>query len=132
LALGAKDLLCPAGRFPSHKSSRIAGAVIGLSVTALLWQGGRLLSSLAAFVLWLGFSMMSAVATAGFTSQSLGDHAAGRASVIEQAADLLRNTLSVAAAKMAVASAMQARDQECGKVGPNCRQRVAEAQSMAG
>jgi hypothetical protein len=33
---------------------------------------------------------------------------------------------AVAAAKMAVASAMQARDQECSRVGPNCRQRVAE------
>jgi hypothetical protein len=47
-----------------------AGAVIGLSITALLWQGGRLLSSLAAFVLWVGFSAMSAIATAGFKSVS--------------------------------------------------------------
>src|SRR5262249_54521656 len=41
-----------------------AGAVIGLSVTALLWQAGHFLPAFAAFVLWVGFSMMSAIATA--------------------------------------------------------------------
>src|SRR5690348_2457145 len=104
-----------------------AGAVIGLSITALLWQGGRLLSAAAAFLLWVGFSVMSAIATAGFTSQSIGDFAAGRASVIEAATDQRQQRLEkIASGKMAVAAAMVARDQECGRVGPNCRQRVAE------
>src|SRR5262249_12807398 len=64
---------------------------------------------------------------AGFTSQSLGDHAAGRLAVIEQAADLRTQRIeAVAAAKMAVAAAMQARDQECAKLGPHCRERTSE------
>jgi hypothetical protein len=103
------------------------GAVIGLSVAALLWQTRHLLSSLAAFVLWVGFSMMSAIATAGFTSQSLGDFAAGRASAIEAAADLRgQRADKIAAAKLAVTNGITARQQECDKVGPNCRQRIAE------
>jgi hypothetical protein len=102
-------------------------AVIGLSVTALLWQSGRFLSSLAAFMLWIGFAMMSVIAIAAFTATSFGDFAAGRASVIETAIDLRQQRVDkIEAARTAVASAITARDQECGRVGDNCRARVRE------
>jgi len=104
-----------------------ASAIILLSVAAMLWRDRHWLSSLTALVLWIGAAGWSMIATAGFTSQAIGDVAAGRASVIEQSADLRQQRLEkIASTKMAVASAMMARDQECGKVGPNCRQRVAE------
>jgi hypothetical protein len=60
------------------------------------------------------------IATAGFTSQSIGDHAAGRSAVIEQAIDLrTQRADAIAAAKQAVANAITARGQECGKVEKN-------------
>ena len=98
--------------------------MIGLSVTALLWQGGRLLSSLTSFLLWIGFSVMSAIATAGFTSTSIGDHTAGRASTIEAATDQRQQRLDrIAAAKLAVTTAESDRDAECKTGdGPRCRE----------
>src|SRR5262245_49455694 len=46
---------------------------------------------------------------------------------IEQAVDLrTQRAEAIAAAKSAVAQAITARDQECGKVGENCRKRIAE------
>jgi hypothetical protein len=102
-------------------------AVILLSISALLWKDRHWLFSLVAFVAWIGAAAWSMIATAGFTSQLIGDATAARGAVIEQAADLrTQRADAIAIAKMAVASAIAARDQECGKVGPNCRQRVAE------
>ena len=67
------------------------------------------------------------IATAGFTSQLIGDATAARGAVTEQATDLrTQRADAIPIAKVAVANAIAARDQECGKVGPNCRQRVAE------
>jgi hypothetical protein len=104
-----------------------AGAVILLSVAAALWQSRHPLWSAFAFVSWLGFTAASMIATAGFTSTAIGDHAAGRTAVIEQSMDLrTQRAETIAAAKAAVANAVTARDQECGKVGENCRKRVAE------
>src|SRR5262245_39209357 len=101
------------------------GAVILLSVAAALWQARHPMWSVLALAAWIGFTAASMIATAGFTSQSIGDHAAGRSAAIEQASDLrTQRAEAIAAAKAAVANAITARDQECGKVGENCRKRV--------
>jgi hypothetical protein len=103
------------------------GAVILLSVAARLWQARHPMWSSLAFVSWLGFTGASMIATAGFTSQAIGDHAAGRGAVIEQASDQrTQRAEAIEVAKAAVATAITARDQECGKVGENCRKRIAE------
>jgi hypothetical protein len=103
------------------------GAVILLSVSARLWQARHRLWSGVAFASWLGFTSASMIATAGFTSQSIGDHAAGRGAAIEQASDhRTQRAEAIEIAKAAVANAMTARDHECGKVGENCRKRIAE------
>src|SRR5262245_21858070 len=91
------------------------GAVILLSVAARLWQVRHRLWSTVAFASWLGFTAASAIATAGFTWQAIGDHAAGRSAAIEQASDLrTQRADAIATAKAAVANAIVARDQECG------------------
>jgi len=102
-------------------------AVILFSVAALLWMDRYRLFALLAFALWLGAAAWSMISSAGFTSTLIGDAMAARGAVIEQATDLrTQRADAIAVAKAAVAGAITARDQECGKVGPNCRQRVTE------
>src|SRR5262245_5299480 len=98
------------------------GAVILLSVAARLWQARHPLWSLIAFVAWVGFTVPSMIATASFTSTAIGDHAAGRTAVIEQAMDQRsQRAEAVASAKAAGANPIGARGQERGRGGEHAR-----------
>jgi hypothetical protein len=80
------------------------GAVILLGVAAALWQARHPLWSVIAFASWVGFTLASMIASAGFTATAINDHAAGRGAVIEQVTDLrTQRAEAIAAAKTAVA-----------------------------
>src|SRR5262249_2987636 len=102
-------------------------AVSLLSAGAVLWRDGHWGAAVGSFLTWLIFAPLSVIPTAADAAQVLADRAAARGAGIVQSADRRPQRLEkIASSKMAVAAAMVARDQECGKVGPNCRQRVAE------
>src|SRR5262245_44890171 len=114
------------------------------SATALLWRDGRHGAAVTAAGITVVAFGMTLLATIGFVSTHMGDAVALRGSVAFDRTGLVerierlraeRERLgsvalvgpeSAVAARAAVAEPMVARDQECDRVGPNCRKRVGE------
>lgn len=80
---------------------------------------------------------MTALTSLGFASTNIGEAVTGRGAAIHQRASLLEDVERLKAERVslppftptseqAVTAATIARDQECGRVGDNCRRRVAE------
>jgi hypothetical protein len=124
-------------------------AMVSPAAAGHLWAARQRLSALALWAIWLGATGMMLLATSGFSARELGDAVAGRDRQVTESHDLVaeinrlnseRSRLEeasmatagqVAAARAAVAAATRSHDEECGstdhpRVGPNCRQRVAE------
>jgi len=124
-------------------------AVIGLTidgatmllpaVIAALWMRRRIVLTLAAVPVYGLALTMTAISALGFASQNIGDAVAGRTAATND-----RATFSADAARLraeraalvfvpttqsAVDAATTARDQECERVGENCRKRVLELAS---
>jgi hypothetical protein len=105
-------------------------------VTAGLWARQRYVLAVTALALYVLAVPMTLLASLGFASTNVGDAVTGRAAAVRQRAESLeeierlkteRARLQFApATEQAVVAATIARDQECGRVGDNCRRRVAE------
>jgi len=105
-----------------------------------LWQQSRrglAFAGCCMYAVAVGMTLLTAV---GFAATNIDDAVAGRdasaasrGALIEEIDRLKaerRRLVFLPADQNAVAAAKLARDQECGRVGPNCRQRVAELNAV--
>ena len=102
-----------------------------------LWARRRFVLMATALSVYLLAVVMTALASLGFASTHIGDAVTGRSAATELRAALLGELARRKAERaglagftptsaQAVTAAEIARNQECGRVGPNCRARVAE------
>jgi hypothetical protein len=137
-------------KFGRTSEAGLVFAVVGLvtdtitlvlpATVMVLWQRGRrglALTGSCMYVIAVAMTLLTAV---GFAATNIDDAIAGRGAAAAQRTALLddisrlkaeRNALVFMPADHgAIAAAQTARDQECGRVGPNCRQRVAELNAV--
>lgn len=105
-----------------------------------LWQQSRRGLALAGCCMYAIAVAMTLLTAVGFAATNIDDAVAGRDAAAANRGALLDeiNRLKAERARLvflptdqsAVAAAKLARDQECGRVGPNCRQRVAELNAV--
>jgi hypothetical protein len=137
-------------KFGRTSESGVVFAVVGLvtdtitlvlpATVMVLWQQrrrGLALTGCCMYAIAVAMTLLTAV---GFAATNIDDAIAGRdAATVRREAlrdDIVRlkaerNGLVFAPIEpSAVTAAQVARDQECGRVGPNCRQRVAELNAV--
>jgi hypothetical protein len=105
-------------------------------VMAGLWARQRYVLAVTALMVYLLTVTNTALTSLGFASTNVGDAVTGRAAAVQQRAAMIEdierlkaeraNLQFVPTTEQAVTAAAIARDQECGRVGDNCRRRVAE------
>lgn len=111
-----------------------AGIFAGLSVlvdswalvlptkAVCLWRARRRVLSASAWVTWAAVTTMAVLATLAFASLNVEDTAAGRAAKVATATALAeKRTMAIDAARAAVQAITVARQAECQKRGPRCR-----------
>lgn len=137
-------------KFGRTSEAGLVLAVVGLvtdtitlvlpATVMVLWQQSRrglALTGAAMYAIAVAMTLLTAV---GFAATSIDDAIAGRGAATAQR-DALRDEIDhlkserdglvfIPTERSAVAAAQIARDQECGRVGPNCRQRVAELNAV--
>jgi len=106
------------------------------SAVTLLWRQGRHACAITTGGVTVMAFAMTLLTTTGFVSTQVGDAVTGRNAIASQRAAIVEDLARLKAARAglqftptaerAVTAAEKARDQECGRVGPNCRERVAE------
>jgi len=105
-----------------------------------LWQQSRrglAVAGCCMYAIAVGMTLLTAV---GFAATNIDDAVAGRGAAAAGREELLAEIdrlksersrlVFLPTDQSAVAAAQLARDQECGRVGPNCRQRVAELNAV--
>jgi hypothetical protein len=137
-------------RFGRTSESGVVFAVVGLvtdtitlvlpATVMVLWQRSRRGLALTGCCMYAIAVAMTLLTAVGFAATNIDDAVAGRDAASARRAmlhdDIVRlkserNGLVFAPIEPgAVAAAQVARDQECGRVGPNCRQRVAELNAV--
>jgi hypothetical protein len=137
-------------KFGRTSESGVVFAVVGLvtdtitlvlpATVMVLWQRSRRGLALTGCCMYAIAVAMTLLTAVGFAATNIDDAIAGRdAATVRREAlrdDIARlkserNGLVFAPVEPgAVAAAQTARDQECGRVGPNCRQRVAELNAV--
>jgi hypothetical protein len=137
-------------KFGRTSEAGLVLAVVGLvtdtitlvlpATVMVLWQQSRrglALTGSAMYAIAVAMTLLTAV---GFAATNIDDAIAGRGAATAQR-DALRDEIDhlkserdalvfIPTDRSAVAAAQIARDQECGRVGPNCRQRVAELNAV--
>jgi hypothetical protein len=98
--------------------------------------GSVTFSAVTALIIYLLAVTNTALTSLGFASTNVGDAVTGRAAALQQRAAAIEDIRRLKAdranlqfaptTEQAVTAAAIARDQECGRVGDNCRRRVAE------
>lgn len=102
-------------------------AIVLPATAAALWCGRHRLLAAAAWGVWVIAAAMATLASLGFAELHIGDTAAGRQSVITTSASLATQREDrIAAARLASTAATKAREAECAKRGPLCRDREAD------
>jgi hypothetical protein len=92
------------------------------TVASAMWRARCRASAISAWIIVAGFMVLRMIATAGFTSQNIGDAMAARAAVIidaEASAD--QRVQAIEIARRAAETATSARQAECAIRGPRCR-----------
>jgi hypothetical protein len=137
-------------KFGRTSESGVVFAVVGLvtdtitlvlpATVMVLWQRSRRGLALAACCMYAIAVAMTLLTAVGFAATNIDDAIAGRdAATVRREAlrdDIVRLKSERSALVFApvepgaVAAAQTAREQECGRVGPNCRQRVAELNAV--
>lgn len=109
-------------------------AVVLPTTAAALWCGRHRLLATAAWAVWTVAAGMATLASLGFAELHIGDTAAGRQSVITASASLATQRQErIEAARLAATLATKAREAECAKRGPLCRDRESdERAALAG
>lgn len=105
-------------------------------VTAGLWARRRYVLAVMAIAVYVLAVTNTALTSIGFASTNIGDAVTGRAAAVQQRTAIIEDTERLKAERanlqfvptteQAMTAAVIARDQECGRVGDNCRRRVAE------
>jgi hypothetical protein len=137
-------------KFGRTSESGLVLAVVGLvtdtitlvlpATVMVLWQQSRRGLALAGAAMYAVAVAMTLLTAVGFAATNIDDAIAGRGAATAQR-EALRDEIDrlkserdalvfIPTDRSAVAAAQTARDQECGRVGPNCRQRVAELNSV--
>ena len=122
-------------------ASRRATVTLVLPATVMaLWQQSRRGLALAGCCMYLIAVGMTLLTAIGFAASNIDDAVAGRGAAAANRGELLAEINRLKSERSglvflptdqsAVAAAQLARDQECGRVGPNCRQRVAELNAV--
>lgn len=102
-------------------------AIVLPATAAALWHVHRRLLAMAAWGVWTIAAAMATLASLGFAELHIGDTAAGRQSVITTSASMATQREDrIAAARLAATAATKAREAECAKRGPLCRDREAD------
>jgi hypothetical protein len=143
LWLNASFLWAFGRTFDASVTLAVIGGITDIATLVLpptlvgLWARRRFVLMATALAVYLLTVVMTALASLGFASTHIGDAVTGRSAITEQRAALLEELARRKAERaglagftptsmQAVTAAEIARNQECGKVGPNCRARVAE------
>jgi hypothetical protein len=137
-------------KFGRTSESGLVLAVVGLvtdtitlvlpATVMVLWQQSRrglALTGAGMYAIAVAMTLLTAV---GFAATNIDDAIAGRGATTVQR-EALRDEIDrlkservglvfLPTDRSAVEAAQIARDQECGRVGPNCRQRVAELKAL--
>ena len=137
-------------KFGRTSESGLVLAVVGLvtdtitlvlpATVMVLWQQSRRGLALTGSAMYAVAVAMTLLTAVGFAATNIDDAIAGRGVATAQR-ETLRDEIDrlkserdglvfIPADRSAVAAAQTARDQECGRVGPNCRQRVAELNAV--
>jgi hypothetical protein len=108
-------------------------AIMLPATAGALWHARCRLLALAAWVVWGAVALSAVLNSLGFVDLHTSDTAAGRQAVVTTASSATTQRADrIAAAKAAAAAATKAREGECAKRGPMCRDREAdERQAMA-
>jgi hypothetical protein len=97
-------------------------AIVLPSAAVALWWNRRRLLATVAWATWVLAASMATLASIGFSSLHMGDTAAARSAIVSTAvATADRRNGAIEAARAAAAAATVARQGECQKRGPLCR-----------
>jgi hypothetical protein len=111
-----------AGTFAGLSIAADLLAIVLPSAAVALWWNCRRILSASAWVVWGLAASMAMLASLGFASLHLGDTAAGRAAIVTTAtAASDQRSSAIEAARAAAQAATLARQGECQKRGPLCR-----------
>ena len=133
-------------KFGRSSEAGLVLAVVGLvtdtvtlvlpATVMVLWQQSRRALAVIGCVMYAVAVLMTLLTAVGFAATNIEDAIAGRGAATAHRRALIDEIAYLKAERArlifmpsdqgAVAAAEVARDQECGRVGPNCRQRVAE------
>jgi len=137
-------------KFGRTSESGLVFAVVGLvtdtitlvlpATVMVLWQQRRRGLALTGGCMYAIAVAMTLLTAVGFAATNIDDAIAGRGATAAQS-EALRDEIDrlksernglvfIPTDRSAVVAAQIARDQECGRVGPNCRQRVAELNAV--
>jgi hypothetical protein len=98
-------------------------AIVLPSAAVALWWNRRHLLATAAWATWALAVVMAMLASVGFASLHMGDTAAARAAIVTTAAATAdQRTAALDAARVVAQAATVARQAECQKRGPLCRE----------
>lgn len=97
------------------------------ATAAALWGGRHRVLATTAWAVWMVAAAMATLASLGFAEMHIGDTAAGRQSVITTSASLATQRQDrIEAARLAATAVTRAREAECTRRGPMCREREAD------
>jgi hypothetical protein len=97
-------------------------AIILPSAAVGLWWNGRWTLSAGAWATWMLATSMATLASVGFASLHMGDTAAARSAIVTTAAATAnQRSAAIEAARAAAQAATVARQGECSRRGPLCR-----------
>jgi len=102
-------------------------AVMLPTAAGRLWHACHRGLAVAAWFVWSAAAALAILASLGFVEQNVSDTAAGRRVLVATAAaSTNQRTANIEAAKITAEAARKAREGECGKRGPLCRDREAD------
>ena len=102
-------------------------AIVLPSAAARLWHSRHRVLAMAAWVVWSTAAGLAVLASLGFVERNVSDTAAGRRAVVATAAAVTeQRTAAIEAARTAANAATKAKDAECLRRGPLCRDREAD------
>jgi len=105
----------------------VAADVLAIALpttAAALWHARHRMLAMAAWVVWSAAASLAVFASLGFVERNVSDTAAGRQAVVTSAASFAeQRTSAIEAARNAANAATKAKDAECLRRGPLCRDR---------
>ena len=102
-------------------------AIVLPSAAARLWHSHHRVMAMAAWVVWSTAAGLAVLASLGFMERNVSDTAASRQAIVTAAASFAeQRTSAIEAARIAANAATKAKDAECMRRGPLCRDREAD------